>query len=39
MPAWHGLQQVVAVDVAEAMVADWLAAAGIDAPVAAEEPA
>lgn len=30
MPAWHGLQKVATVDVAEVLVADWLAAAGVE---------
>lgn len=29
MPAWHGLQTVTESDIAEALVADWLAAAGL----------
>ena len=29
MPAWHGLPKVAGVDVAETIVADWLAAAGL----------
>lgn len=36
MPAWHGLQKVAGVDVADALVADWLTAAGLAAPLAPE---
>ncbi|WP_181704121.1 RimK family alpha-L-glutamate ligase [Chthonobacter albigriseus] len=37
MPAWRGLQKVAGCDVADAMIADFLAAAGI--PAAVPEPA
>jgi RimK family alpha-L-glutamate ligase len=39
MPAWHGLQKVAGCDVADALVDDWLFAAGIPAREPAELPA
>lgn len=38
MPAWRGLQKVAGVDVADVLVADWLAAAGLAETVAEALP-